>query len=148
MRILDIENLFKQEDTLNKVLDECKEDFDKVDYFANIMKTNVTDNPEEVKKALNELTGTFSNLRTVLALAETEKKNRHIRFKESLRIEIEKENGKYVDSKAEVQASAAVIEYRRIRNIILAYKESAEKAISSLQSILKYMAVEYNQPQG
>jgi len=148
MRILDIEKLFQTEETLNKVLDECKEEFEKIDYYANLMKTNITDNPEEVKKALNELTGTFSNLRTVLALAETEKKNRHIRFKESLRIEIENNDEKYVDSKAEVQANANVTEYRRIRNIILAYKESVEKSISSLQSILKYMAVEYNQPQG
>lgn len=147
MRILDIEKLFKQDNTLDKVLDECEEDFNKIDYYAGIMKNNITDNPEEVKKALTELTGTFSNLRTVLAIAETEKKNRHIRFKENLRIEIGKNGGKYVDSKAEVQASANVSKFRRIRNIILAYKESAEKAISSLQSILRYMAVEYNQPQ-
>ena len=147
MRILDIENLFKKDDTLDQVLDKCQEDFGKIDYYAGIMKNNITSNPEEVKKALTELTGAFSNLRVILGIAETEKKNRHIRFKESLRIEIEKEGGKYVDSKAEVQASNYVAKYRRIRNIILAYKESVEKAILSLQSILKYMAVEYNQPQ-
>ena len=148
MRILNIEVLFEKEETLDKILDELKEDFEKVDYYANIMKTNITNNPEEVKKALTELTGVFSNLRTVLGIAETEKKNREIKHYSKLRIDTENEGKKFISATGDKLASLAVAPYRRIRNIILAYKESAEKAITSLQSILRYMAVEYNQTQG
>ena len=49
MRILNLEKLFEKEETLNEVLNNLKEDFEKVDYYANIMKTNITNNPEEVK---------------------------------------------------------------------------------------------------
>jgi len=148
MRILEIEKNFESEETLDKVLDECKADFDKIDYWSQIRKENVTVNSTEIDRALNELSGCYSNLRTVLGIAETEKKNRHVRFKESLRIDIENEGGKYVDSKAEVQASANIAEYRRIRNIINAYVESCDKHIITLQSILKDVNKDYNHPQG
>ena len=144
MRILEIEKNFESEETLDKVLDECKADFDKIDYWSQIRKENVTVNSTEIDRALNELSGCYSNLRTVLGIAETEKKNRHVRFKESLRIDLENEGGKYVDSKAEVQASANIAEYRRIRNIINAYVESCYQHIITLQSILKDISKEYN----
>jgi len=147
MRILDVEKLFQQEDTLNKVLDNCQEDFEKIDYWSQVRKENLTDNSPEIIKALNELSGCYSNLRTVLGIAESEKKNRHIRYKETLRIDIENEGGKYVDSKAEVQASNDVAEYRRVRNIINAYVESCDKHIITLQSILKDLGKDYNHPQ-
>ena len=144
MRIIEIEELFKKDSTLDQVLDKCQEDFDRIDYWSQVRKNNLTDNSAEIGKALNELSGCYSNLRTVLGIAETEKKNRHIRFKESLRIEIEKEGGKYVDSKAEVQASANVVQFRRVRNIINAYVESCDKHILTLQSILKDLSKDYN----
>jgi len=144
MRIIEIEELFKKDDTLDQVLDKCQADFDRIDYWSQVRKNNLTDNSAEIGKALNELSGCYSNLRTVLGIAETEKKNRHIRFKESLRIEIEKEGGKYVDSKAEVQASANVVQFRRVRNIINAYVESCDKHILTLQSILKDLSKDYN----
>jgi len=147
MRILELENLFKKEETLDKVLEELKADFDKTDYYANLMQTNIVNNPEEVKSALTELTGTFSNLRTALAIAETEKKNREIRAYNQIRIDVENAGKKFISASSEKQASGEVSAYRRIKNLILGYKESAEKAISSLQSILRYMAVEYNQNQ-
>ena len=146
MRILELEKLFETEDQLDKVLVELDPDFKKVDYWANLMKDNVTNNPEEAKKALNELTGAFSNLRTALSIAETEKKNREIRYYNKLRIEHDSKNGKFVSTTADKEASAKVAFYRRIKNIILGYKEACEKAVLSLQSLLKYMIVEYNTP--
>jgi len=146
MRILELEKLFETEDQLDKVLVELEPDFKKVDYWANLMKDNMTSNPEEAKKALNELTGAFSNLRTALSIAETEKKNREIRYYNKLRIEHDPKNGKFVASVADKTSSGKVAFYRRIRNIILGYKEACEKAVLSLQSLLKYMIVEYNTP--
>ena len=142
MRVLEIEKLFENEDTLNEVLTKCKEDFEKIDYYAGIMKNNITNNPEEVKKALNELTGEYITLKTVLAIANTEKKNREMRQYDQLRIDTENAGTKFVAQTADRQASLYVASYRRVRNIIEAYTNAVEKAISSLQSILKYMATE------
>ena len=142
MRIEKIESYLQQDDTLNKVIDELKDDFTQVEYHANNMKDNLTNNPEEAKKTLNKLTGLYIFLRTALAIAETEKKNREIAYYEKLRIEAGKENTKFTSSVAERQASNSVREYRRIRNIIQAYVESCEKAINSLQSLLRQMQEE------
>lgn len=148
MRILELEGLFKKEETLDKVLEKMKEDFEKVDYWSGVRKMNLTSNSEEINKALNELSGCYSNLRTTLSIAETEKKNREITFKEKIRFETEQAGNKYTDSKANTQASAHVASYRRIRNIILAYAESAEKHIVTLQSILKDISRDFKHPQG
>ncbi len=145
MRILEIEKLFEDESKLDKVLEECADDFGKIDYYAGIMKQNITNNPEEAKKALIELTGVYSNLRTVLAIAETEKKNNEIRAYCKLRIDTENEGKKFQDGQGKQLASSKVAFYRRIRNLILGYKESCEKMITSLQSLLRAMTEELKQ---
>jgi hypothetical protein len=145
MRILEIEQLFAKEETLNKVLEACQEEFLRIDYFANsVLKSSISDNPEEVIKALNELTGIYMSLKPVVAIAETEKSNREIRQFNVLRIELENSGGKFTSASVEKQSSDFVANYRRIRNVVTAYLESAEKAISTLQSILKYLTTERN----
>jgi len=144
MRILEFEKLFQSEDTLDKALEFLEEDVSRVDYWAKCMKDNITSNPEEAKNCLNELTGIYSNLRTALTIAETEKKNREIRAYNEIRIESGKAGTKFVATSADKQASGEVVAYRRIRNIILGYKEACQTSVSSIQSLLKYMAVEYN----
>ena len=57
MRILEVEKLFQSEETLDKALEECKPDFETIDYWSGVRKSNLTDNPEEITKALNELSG-------------------------------------------------------------------------------------------
>lgn len=135
MRILDIEKHFQTEETLEKVLEELVDDFSVVDTWAKNLKGRVADNPEEIRNALQDLSGAYSNLRTVLALAESEKKNREVKRYNEIKIETENQGNKFVSASAEKQASADVADYRRIRNIILGYKESAEKMMSSLQNI-------------
>ena len=142
MRILEIEKLFETEVTLDKVLENVKEDFTKVEYWAGVLRSGLVDNPEEANKALGELTGCYMNLRTILAIAETEKRNREVKHYSQLRIDTENEGKKFVSASAEKESSAYVSSYRRIRNLVLGYKESAEKAIGSLQSMLKDMKKE------
>ncbi len=142
MRVLELEQNFQSEETLGKVLEECAKTFEKIDYHSNLLKTNITDNPEECKKTLNELTGIYMDLKPVLAIAETEKKNREIRFYEELRIDTENNEKRFVSAVAEKQSAVSVAEYRRVRNIILAYVNVCEKGISTLQSLLKYKGEE------
>lgn len=144
MRILEFEKLFQSVDTLDKALEFLEDDINRVDEWVKNMKNNVTINPEECKDALMELTGIYANLRTALTIAETEKKNREIKAYNVIRIEAGVAGTKFVSTTADKEASAEVAVYRRIRNIILGYKESCQTAVSSLQSLLKYMAVEYN----
>ena len=146
MRILDIEAKFQSEDTLNEVLDMMKEDFEMVDYYAGILRGGVVDNAHEANEALGKLTGTFSNLRTALGVAESEKKNREIRFYCNLKMESDNNNKKFVATVGDKEASAHVAEYRRVRNIIEAYVEACAKDISSMQSILKDLDREKKNP--
>ena len=144
MRIQKIEEYFKSEDTLNEVLEECSEEFKSVDYYAGIMKKGIVDdNPAEAKSALSKLTGVYMNLKTILAIAETEKKNRETRYYDQKRIDTENAEKKFVSASTEKEASAYVASYRRIRNIIEAYVDACLKAIVSLQSLLKYMTIEH-----
>jgi len=142
MRILEIEKHFQSEETLDKVLEALTEDIEKVDYWANVMKQGLTINPEEAKEALNDLTGRFMSLKTVLSIAESEKKNRETRAYNNIRIEKENESKKFVSASADKEASGRIANYRRIRNIIQAYVDSCEKAISTMQSLLKHMSEE------
>lgn len=138
MRILELEKLFQTEDTLEDILKELEAEFNKVDYWAGLLKNDVTANgAPEAQRGLNELTGTFITLKTALALAETEKKNREIRHYNTLRIQYENEGKKFSSAPTEREASVAVAEYRRIRNIIKGYTEACQTGISTLQSILK-----------
>lgn len=145
MRILEIEAKFQSVDTLGEVLELCKSEFERIDYYAaTVLKSSLSDNPQAVIEALNELTGIYMTLKPVVAISETEKSNREIRQYNVLRIELENAGGKFTSASVEKQASEFVSSYRRIRNVITAYLESAEKAISTLQSILKYLITERN----
>jgi len=146
MRILELEAKFQKEDDLNEVLEAVKEDFSSVDYYAGILRSGVVDNAHEANEALGKLTGTFSNLRTALAIAETEKKNREVRKYNEIRIDKENAGAKFTSASAEKEASAYVGDYRRIRNIIEAYVEACAKDIGSLQSILKDLVRESKNP--
>ena len=143
MRILEIEKNFKSEETLDKVLEAVEKDIELVDYWADTRKTGVVQgNSEEIVKALNDLSGAYSNLHTVLALAETEKRNREDRKYGELRIQAENNSQKFVSASAEREASESVGSYRRIRNIIKNYVEAAALNINTLQSELKKLTIE------
>ena len=142
MRILKIEEYFQSEETLDKVLEEIKEDITMVDEYADMMKQNMVATPEAVSEALKAITGIYSNLRTVLALAETEKKNREIRRYGEIRIETENSGKKFTDASASKEASEFVASYRRVRNLIQGYVESCEKMSSALQSDLRKVITE------
>jgi len=141
MRVLEFEKKFKSEESLKEVLEELKTEFDSVDCWARYLKANISANgASEASRGLSELTGTFMTLKTALAIADTEKKNREIRFYSGLRIETENSGKKFVSAVGEKESAVAVAEYRR--NIIKAYSEACQSGISTLQSILKAIITE------
>ena len=147
MRVSEIEKLFADEKTLDLVLEDIAKDMDKIDKWLNISVSDMNDNPEEIKKAIDELSQAYGNIRIVLGIAETEYKNRDVKYYEQKKIECEAEGKKFVSGATEKEASLRVAEYRRIRNIVQAYEQSCSKRIVVLQSILKDINKEYNQSQ-
>lgn len=143
MRILDIEQLFQSEKGLEEVLNKLELDFEKNDYWAGVSQEGLTSDPQEARKALCELAGVYSNLVTILAIANTEKKNREIKYYNKLKIDMENEGKKFISAVAERQASEFVGDYRRIRNVIQGYINGCDKMISSLQSTLKSTMEDY-----
>ena len=139
MNLLKIEQLFQNEDDLTQILNECKEEFDKVDNYGKLLKQNTINTSITVSQALVELTGVFMLLKTVLAIAETEKKNREVQYYDNLRIEAGSNGTKFVDGTSKQQSSAYVSKYRRIRNYIAAYVDSIKVALNILQSTLKHL---------
>ena len=137
MRIKEIEKLFQDEATLDLALEDLTKDMKIVDDWTKTSLSEMGDNPEQIKKALNQLSIAFANLRIVLGVAETEYRNREVRYYQEKKMLAEEGGIKFVSGQAEKEASAFVAEYRRIRNLVQAYKESADKRIITLQSILK-----------
>ena len=157
MRIVEIEQKFADKDTLVEVILDLEEEFDKVDEYASKMKANEFDNPEAVKRGLNELTGVYSNLKTVLSLAEIEKKNREVRKFNAVKRAIEEDPkydskgkllNKFVAASGDKEAREYVNEYSRVRNLIDGYTDACHKMMSTLQSLLKYMVVDWHNTQG
>ena len=146
MRIRELEKLFQDDKTVDLVLEDLVEDMKIVDKWLDYSLADFNDNTSEITKALNELSIAFGNLRIVLGVAETEYRNRDVRYWNELKIKAEAEGQKFTDSKAKQEASLHVAEYRRIRNIVQAYKESADKRIVTLQSILKDINKDYGNP--
>ena len=151
MRILKLEESFQSESTLPEILKILASDFDRIDYWSTIRKTNVTDNPADIVRALNELSGCYANLRTALAIANSEVTVREAKKRGSLKIDTENEGKKWtsqLNSSAKYEAIEFVSKYNRIKNIIEAYCNAADKHISTLQTISKDATRDYKHPQG
>lgn len=136
MNFKTLESHFESVDTLPKVLEYLDEDFKKVNYWAStFQKGLVHDNPSEIKQALVELAGAYINLRIALGIAEYYKKSNELKKYMNIKMEIENNGTRFTSASAEKEASEFVGEYRRVRNIIEAYKESADKSITALQNV-------------
>ena len=132
-----IEKYFK-EDKLEELLKECSESFEKIEYYSHSLRNKIIDNLSETDLAMKELTGIYMYLNVVCMIAETEKINRESLYYYERKLELENEGiKKVVGSQIEREASNHVKNYRRVRNIFEAYKNSCDRAISVCQSSLK-----------
>ena len=137
MRILDLEKLVLQKDTVGLLLDEVAKDIEIIDDYARKLKDNLCNNPEANKIAQSKLTGAFNGIRTALAVVATAKRNKELRLYYEAKEQIESEGKKFNSSATKEKAMAETCEWRRVRNYLEAYKDSVEKDIITLQSMLK-----------
>lgn len=134
-----LEELFYGEGTLKDVLPALKAELERADYWDSIMIQNLTDNSEELKKAMNETTALHGILVKVYHFSEGALDVMEPKAKSRLRKEMTKEGQpKPTDGAVTAAAEEAVAIYRRVRWYLQGYVTGLDKTISTLQSILKF----------
>jgi hypothetical protein len=85
-------------------------------------------------------------LSPIFLVAEATKLNAELKFYVRRKEELEGKGEKVTAANLEKEASASVSEYRQVRNLLEGYLLASEKAIGTIQSILKRQAMERNLP--
>ena len=137
--------LFESEEKVLNLLTKLQPTFDRINHYRDLFRNHkISMNPEECKKALDELTGLYMYLNPIYAIAISIKQNKEDEYYVQERKEIIKnlEGRRFISAPLDREASAHVGNYRTTRNLLEKYTESCDKAISSCQSILKYMGEE------
>lgn len=137
--LAEIEEMFYN-GKLNELLPAIKEELERCDYYDRLMIDNITDNAEECKKAVNELSGLHGIIVKVYHFSEGALDVAEPKTKVRIRQEAQTKGEKLTDATVASQAEVEVSIYRRIRCYLLGYVEGLNKSIGTLQSILKYEA--------
>lgn len=136
---LKIEEAVNQEN-FQIVLDELKETFDELESNSQNLVMGIYENPEEAYKLMLRSAGHWEILKAVHTTIDTIKSNREKVFVQKKKMEIEADpKGKFVVSAVEGEASALTVDLRRLRNIVGAYMDMADRNITVCQSFLKYV---------
>lgn len=122
---------------LEELLEKYDEVFDRVVYYEGCFRNEAIETPHDIALAMNEITALYSSLNIVSKIADAYKINLEDKYYNNRRIEIEKEGKKSVAGNLEKESSLHVSDYRRVRNIFEAYRDSCDKMIFVLQSSLK-----------
>ena len=142
MRLNDAMVALSDETTALDILTGCQVYFDKVEEISGLFANDVVNTPEECRKVLSEATSVYMALAPLLALAETEKKNREVIYYVGKKMSVENAGEKFVATSTSTEASHHVTTYRRVRNILEGYVDAVKSAISTCQSTLKSMSDE------
>jgi len=141
----EIEQHFKNAETLDELLEEYKEVFDEIDFQKFKMAGKQLTNYGEAEECLQILTGMYMSIAPVAEIITGEKINRETAFEVNRKNELELENDdlppkeqkKIVAQLIKSEASVFVARYRTVRNVFKGYLNSCEKGINSCQSIMK-----------
>ncbi len=148
MRILELQKLADTEEIVLEILNFVSDDIKIVDEIADNLKKDVSANPILIRTLLSQISGAHSNLKTAWGIVETEKTNTQLRYYYNEKTNIIKDNpkAKFNVSATKEEARATVLNYRRVRNILQFYTESASQDISTLQSLKKKTELEHTTP--
>jgi len=124
------------------LLEEMDSVFLEIDKIAEDLSGGLLSDVNICIDYLSRLTGYYMYLNPILSELRSYKKNKELREYHSLKMQIENEGKKFVSAPVEKEASLAVAEVRRIKNVVEGYVEACKTAISSCQSIIKYFAEE------
>lgn len=144
MKYENIVAYFNEENGIENLIKDYKPIFDMIDDIGADFLQNMCTTMPEYKERLNKLTGAYISLEPLYSLAVAHKLNEetsaYVRTKE----ETEQRGGKVISAAIEKQASLAVANFRRIRNILEGYVLSCEKGIVTCQTQMKRLEEDKN----
>lgn len=134
----ELEGYFYEDKGLEKVLPALQEEFERADYYNQIMIQNLTDNAEECKRASNEIDGIYGKLFKAWSFADGALDVMEPRLKAKIKSSAEKLGIKMTDGAVASQAADEVSLYRRVRAYLFGYTETLNRSLFTLSAILKY----------
>lgn len=137
MNYKEIEDLMQSDATLEHLLINYKDSFERIDYYQDLFKNGAIQSLEETDSAMKELAGYYMSLNAVVVLVDTFKMKLEDQYYFSKRVDATNMGEKFVHSYIEKEASLHVSNYRRVRNIFQFYRDNCDKAILVCQSSLK-----------
>lgn len=133
----EIESYFTSSDSVVEILPVCQEQFDRIDSIGATLRDRGYSTGVEVEGLIRELNGINIFLTPILGVATTAKTENEDREYHERKMTLEKEGAKVVDAVLNREASFAISNYRRVRNVIEAYISVVNTLIMSSQSLLK-----------
>jgi len=149
MNVLKLQDLFDNKETVALVLEEMIPTFDKINQYTEKMKEHQLDNPASLRSAMQILTGCHADVRVILGVAHSKLTNLEAKTYSQLKFDIENEGGKFtaqIDSATKKEATLQTSEYRDVYSVLLAYVEGSRQSINVIQSLLKDVRAEINDP--
>jgi hypothetical protein len=144
----DIEK-YLNEDNMDGLLDELAPVFLEVQSLTDsFIDSSIYNSGDAIKASLSKLTSYYSTLKVASIVIDTFKKQKETRKFNEIKMATENAGGKFTATSGEKEASAFVDAERRVRNIIDAYIDIADKGITISQSILKYISEEIRMTRG
>ena len=137
MKYEEIDSYFTDSESVLEILPICSEQFTRIDEIGGILRNRGFSTPVEIEALLKELNGINIFLTPILGVATTAKTENEDREYHERKMILEKEGAKVVDAVLNREASFAISNYRRVRNIIEAYISVVNTLIMSAQSLLK-----------
>lgn len=138
MKYLEIEQLV-HDGEFQAIVSQLIPTFEKIEEYSIALIEGRINDAETASSLMMKCTGYWDQLNVIYTSIETYKTNVEKRYFHEQKIEIEKTGGKFNASATEGEASAKTVELRRVRNLVKAYMDSADKNIISCQSQLKYL---------
>lgn len=121
---------------LEKVLKKLTPTFKKVDsYKAQFVKVD-SNHISTIKEYLTTLTGLYMELADIHSKLCHLKRNKELAYYYSRKVEIEGEGNKFVSAPIEKEASLAVADERRVRDIIKGKLDSCIEGIRTCRTII------------
>lgn len=135
----EIETLVESKKGLNTILTNLQTDFELLEQFAQLLKDTESVDGNILTEIMQRSNGIWGELNIVFKAVDTFKRNRELVFFQTEKMRIEGKGEKFNVSATEKEGQSLTVDERRVRNIVEAYRDMAEKNVTTGQSILKYL---------
>lgn len=131
-----------EEHKLDEFVGRYIEVFQKIDYIKDLFINGILITPEETDRVMKELMGYYMTLNTAATMAETYASLLESNLASRLRLEDKNLSPTAIKNEAKTKSA----DYRKVANVLKAYLDSCDKAISVCQSSLKWIERERKFP--